>query len=241
MKTIAEAAAELVAAERHVLCLDTCIFLDVITTGNRGQTNILYTHLKLLETLRKSPEKVTLVVNELVLLEWDQRIEEVRGEASKWLIDTDKQIQEIHRAWEELGKPLASLPPKYHDPQLVEELTNLAKSLLGKAMILKEDTECMMRAIERVKTKKRPSQNKEIKDSIHLEHYLELSRKLQFARHGKQRLFVSTNSSDFWENRKTPERPHSDLVTDMNAAGLTFLGKLPIALSRLGIIGLGSR
>ena len=38
-----------------------------------------------------------------------------------------------------------------------------------------------MRAIDRVKQKRRPSHKKEIKDSIHLEHYLEISRQLHAA------------------------------------------------------------
>src|ERR1700722_2729144 len=118
MKTIAEAVAELVAAPRPVLCLDTCVFLDAITTGNPVQSDLSGVNKKFLKAL-EPPARLHLVVNELILLEWDQRKEEVRGEAGKWLIETDKHIQQIHRAWKELGKPLPNLPPKYHDPQLV--------------------------------------------------------------------------------------------------------------------------
>ena len=41
--------------------------------------------------------------------------------------------EQVHRAWGELAKPLPSPAPKYHTPQLVDELTDLAQSLLGHA------------------------------------------------------------------------------------------------------------
>jgi hypothetical protein len=239
MKTIAEAAAELAATQQPVLCLDTCVFLDIITAGNRGQADLLGANQRLLEALVTTPSRLRLVVNELIVWEWDQRKEEVRGEATKWLIKADQHILQIHRAWEELGKPLPDQAPSYNKSQLVEDLTNLARSLLGQAIVLGQDTDCVLRALERVKAKKRPSHNGQIKDSIHLEHYLELSRNLRDAGHGEGRIFVSTNKSDFWEDKDKPERPHAELVDDLNAAALTFFGRLPLALRSLGILTLG--
>jgi hypothetical protein len=216
MKSIAEAVAELVVARRPVLCLDTCVLLDVITTGNRGQADLIGVNQKLLAVLVTTPGRLQLVVNDLVAWEWEQRKEEVRGEARKWLSETDRNIQRVHRAWEELGQPLPTGVPKYNDPQLVEALTDLAQSLLDQAVVLGQDTGCVLRALDRVKAKKRPSHNKRIKDSVHLEHYLELSRGLRDAGHAQGRIFVSTNSSDFWEDRTTPGRPRPELVDDLS-------------------------
>jgi hypothetical protein len=80
------------------------------------------------------------------------------------------------------------------------------------AMILKEDNTCVMRAVQRVKRRKRPSHKKEIKDSIHLEHYLELSRQLHVVGYTQPTIFVSSNSSDFWADKNTPSQPHADLI-----------------------------
>jgi hypothetical protein len=236
MKTIAEAVAELAPAQRPVLCLDTCVFLDVITLGNRGQADQIGVNKELLEVLTTAPERLQLVVNDLITWEWNQRKEEVRTEARKWLIETDRHIQQIHRARAELGRPLPTPAPRYEEPQLIEDLTDLALTLLGQAIVLKQDTECVLRAVDRVKAKRRPSHNKQVKDSIHLEHYLEFSRQLVNAGHVQSRFFVSTNSSDFWAEKGQPENPHAELVDDLNAAGLQFRGRLPLVMTALGIL-----
>ncbi len=169
MKSIEALVAELVAAPRPVLCLDTCIFLDVITTGNRGLTDLIEVHRRLSEIVLTTPDRVQLVVTSLVLREWIQRKGEVRDEATKWLTNTDRQILEIHGAWERLGRPLASPRPTYHDPDLVNRLTSLAESLLRGSTVLQENMACVMRALQRVKRRMRPSHNNHIKDSIHFQ------------------------------------------------------------------------
>src|SRR3954453_2421269 len=98
MKTIAEAVAELVGAPRPVLCLDACVFLDVITTGNRGQADLIGVNRTLLEVLN-TPDRLQLVVTELIVHEWHQRKEEVRADSGKWLTDTDRHIRQIHESW----------------------------------------------------------------------------------------------------------------------------------------------
>ncbi len=237
MKSIAALVAELAAAPRPVLCLDTCVFLDIITTGNRGLTDLVEVNRRLSDILVTTPDRIQLVVTSLVLREWVQRRDDVRDEVTKWLAYTDRQIFEIHRAWERLGRPLATPRFTYHDPDLVNRLTTLAESLLRSSAVLHEDTTCVMRALQRVKWKNRPSHNKQIKDSIHLETYLELSRKVRDAGYGQPVIFASTNSSDFWEDKNTPERPHAELVDDLATADVVFFGRLPLALRHLGLLG----
>jgi PIN domain len=236
MKSIAELVADLLGDPRPVLCLDTCVFLDVITTGNRGLSDLITVNRRLAEVIATTPERVQLVVTSLVLREWKQRRDEVRAEATKWLQNLDRQIVEVHRAWERLGHPLNAPVRTYYDINLVNELTILAESLLRSSAVLKEDTDCVMRALQRVKWKKRPSHNKEIKDSIHLENYLELSRQLLAGGLGHPVLFTSTNSSDFWQDKNTPGHPHAELAGDLSAAHLQFFGRLPLALIHLGIL-----
>jgi hypothetical protein len=236
MKSIAALVEDLLADPRPVLCLDTCNFLDVITTGNRGLTDLITVNRKLAEIIVTTPERVQLVVTSLVLREWHQRKDGVREEATKWLKNLDGQIVEVHKAWERLGQPLNAAARDYYDIALVDELTTLAESLLRGSVVLKENLDCVMRAVHRVKLKKRPSHNKEIKDSIHLEHYLELSRQLHAGGLGHPVLFTSTNSSDFWQDKNTPRHPHAELEGDFSAAHLQFFGRLPLALTHLGIL-----
>ena len=237
MKSIAALVAELVAAPRPVLCLDTCIFLDIITAGNRSLTDLIEVNRRLSEILVATPDRIQLVVTSLVLREWIQRRDEVRDEATKWLVNTDKQILEIHSTWERLDRPLTTPRPTYYDPDLVDRLTSLAESLLRGSAVLREDTACIMQALQRVKRKRRPSHNNQIKDSIHLETYMELSRGLRDASYGQPVIFASTNTSDFWQDKNTPERPHPELTRELSAANLVFFGRLPLALRHLGLLG----
>jgi len=236
MKTIAEAVAEMAPSSRPVLYLDTCVFLDVITTGNRGEADLIGVNRTLLNILVTTPDRLHLVVTDLIVHEWAQRREVVEKEARTWLKETDRHIRQIHRAWEELSKPLPNRAPKYNDPGLTNDLTSLSKSLLDQAVVLKEDAACLTRALDRVKQKKWPSHEGQIKDSIHIEHFLEFSTRLTAAGHKSDRILVSTNKSDFWEDKNTAERPHEKLADDFRKAGLLFLGRLPLAMRHLGIL-----
>ncbi|WP_165220505.1 hypothetical protein [Aquisphaera insulae] len=111
MKSIEALASELIAAPKPLLCLDTCVFLDVITAGNRGGVDLIEVTRRLSDILVNTPDRLRLIVTSLVVWEWLQRREEVRNELEKWLRKTDDQIPEIHRSWERLGRPLATLRP----------------------------------------------------------------------------------------------------------------------------------
>ncbi len=82
--------------------------------------------------------------------------------------------------------------------------------------------------------KRRPSHGKEIKDSIHLEHYLEFCCQLRQANFAPRCVFVSSNKSDFWKDKETPII-HPDLDDDLQSVGLEFYGKLEAAVGQLGI------
>ena len=235
MKKMADAIADLIGSPRPVLCLDTCVFLDVIRTVSRGRSELLPAVKKLLEFLAVTPDRVQVLITSLVALEWKQNVVTVKAETAKWLTETDGRVTEIYRAWDRIGKPLPGQSPIYNKPALLEELAELAKSLIDNAMVLKEDDACVSRALGRVKSKRRPSHTKEVKDSIHFEHYLDLSRQLHAAGYGEPRMFVSTNSTDFWTDKSTSS-PHPELVPDLIAAHLTFFGGLPVALRQLGIL-----
>jgi hypothetical protein len=71
-----------------------------------------------------------------------------------------------------------------------------------------------------------------VKDSIHLEHYLELSRLLHAGAFPERRVFVSGNRSDFWDG---PPRIHASLAPDLAGVGLEFFGDLHAAVGSLRI------
>jgi hypothetical protein len=64
--------------------------------------------------------------------------------------------------------------------------------------------------------KLRPSRGGMVKDSIHLEHYLELCRQLHASGSPGRRVFVSANKADFWEAKNSPVI-HPDLEPQLTA------------------------
>jgi PIN domain len=236
MTSVADAASELVRNPRPVLALDTCVLLDVIRAGMRAQTDLIAQCRSLSEIVITDPNRVQLVVTSLVVLEWNQNKEQVREEMTNWLAETDRRIIDIHKAWDRVGIPKLTQAPTYLESPLVDALTSLSESLIQSATVLDEDQNCLMRAFDRVKQKQRPSHKKEIKDSVHLEHYQELARQLNAAAFAQPVIFVSTNGADFWPDTNTPQYPHVDLRADLKTVALIFYGRLEYALRHLQII-----
>ena len=106
--------------------------------------------------------------------------------------------------------------------------------MLGSAIVLDRDDTCVGRALDRVHHKARPSHGGMVKDSIHLEHYLELCRQLGAAGFSGRCVFVSANKADFWETKNRADI-HPELGPQLSAVGLEFFGSLEAALGSLGI------
>ena len=236
MMSIADVVSGLLGNPRPVIALDTCVLLDVIRAGMRSQMDVIAQTRALSEKVTLDPNRVQLVVTSLVVLEWNQNKDQVREEMTTWLAETDKRINDIHNTWDRVGTPKLTLAPTYLEPALVDALTSLGESLIQSAIVIDEDQSCLMRAINRVKQKQRPSHKREIKDSIHLEHYQELARQLNSAGFAHPVIFVSTNGADFWPDTNTPQYAHVDLRADLKAVSLIFYGKLEYALRHLQII-----
>ena len=229
---IAEAAFFLRVNPCPIICLDTCDFLDVIRSLEEDENPQALLARRLIKTLNAEPDRVKLVITSLVEHEWRQNVEASRKRAFAYLQETDQRIRRvldscIHVDIQSAGPSidLARLP-------LVQGLVVLAESLMNRAMIMEQDDSCIQRALSRVMDRRRPSHKGAIKDSIHLEHYLELSRQLSQAVFTEPIIFVSANKTDFWDG---PPQIHRDLKDELDAAGLQFFGKLDAALGRLGI------
>jgi hypothetical protein len=84
-------------------------------------------------------------------------------------------------------------------------------------------------------TKRRPSHDGHIKDSMNFEHYLAFARQLRAAGFVKDVLFVSKNRKDYWDGDK--DKIHPDLKPEIEdpAIQLQFFGSLGSALLQIGI------
>jgi hypothetical protein len=238
MIAIAEAVADIAVNQRPILCLDTCDFLDVVRRfADPDKEANLYnarSFQKALEVLATKPDRFQVVVTYLVRHEWDQNIEEECKKVNQHLEETDRKISRIVEACG-LGNTAApALSTKLSTLPLTTSLITLAEGLMNQALVIEMDPGCIERALGRVMGKRRPSRNRVINDSIHWEHYLELSRLLVAAGHTQSRIFVSANKADFWTNRDHPSI-HPELEIEAQESGLRFFGRLDEALRELGI------
>jgi hypothetical protein len=235
MAALNAVSAQLAALPRPVLCLDTCDLLDIIQCLAEGAVARLEAVVRLLRELSSNPTRVQLVVSFLVPVEWGQNLPAVVEEGARYLRKVDEQVREVHAAWGHLGSPLPHPPPAYSGPQVTDRLQRLAELLLNHAVVLDRDDGSVERATNRVIHKRRPSHKGAVKDSIHLEHYLELTRQLRQVGFTEPCVFVSANKADFWEDRARANL-HPELVADLGPPlNLEFFGGLGAALGRLGI------
>jgi hypothetical protein len=234
MPAIAAIVAELLVRPRPVICLDTCDLLDIIQCVAEGRARRLEHVRRLLDTLPLRPDDAKFVVSYLVHVEWTQNQAKVITDVEAKTRTLDQDITEIHRAWQHAGAPLPGLPPSYAAGGLPAALAALAGRVLGWATVLDRDDACVDRALDRVHSKRRPSHAGMVKDSIHLEHYLELCRQLAASAFPARRVFVSANKADFWEAKNRSDI-HPDLAPELATVGLEFFGSLESALGSLGI------
>ena len=70
MIRIADAVSNLLATPRPILCLDTCIFLDILRAMKRDKIQILEHAQKILQTIATDPDRIQIVITSLIRVEW---------------------------------------------------------------------------------------------------------------------------------------------------------------------------
>jgi hypothetical protein len=233
MPTLAAVAADLLARPRPVLCLDTCELLVAVQCLPQRRVVPVEALNHILTFLAANPDRLQVVVTDLVPHEWGQNIAEVQQKTRQFLVQADEDSTLVHAAWSHLGRPLGSTPSDHAATTLVNELTAFAQAVMAQARVLDSDPPCVQRALDRVLAKRRPAHDGRVKDSIHLEHYLELSRLLHAGGFAERRVFVSGNRSDFWDGPLP--RIHASIAPDLAAVGLEFFGDLRSAVGSLRI------
>jgi len=235
MKSIGDAVNGLIESQVPVLCLDTCDFADVVRGIAEGNLFHAQSFLQMRDILDLDTRRFQPLITYLVRHEWDQNRPGIRRVVEQFLVQTANSILKVADARRIGGLPVSPMDLGLFDASLAQNLVELAEDVMDRAVVLERDDSCVARALERVMSQQRPSHKNQIKDSIHWEHYLELSRRLMAAGHSRDlRVFVSANKADFWANRDTPQI-HPDLEAEAQAAGLRFFGRLDEALRELGL------
>ncbi len=234
--SIEELVADLSARPRPVLCLDTCDLLDVIRGLSLRDLSHSRSFIRIENALNLNANSVQIVITYLVKHEWKQNLEGVSSTVTNELRTLSKQLMLIDET-----RSLSRLPPiivpELDGSGIVNGLVDLAHRVIDRSAVLEQHRTSIDHALDRVMAKRRPSHKKQIKDSIHLEHYLELARQLRSAGLNHPCLFVSSNKSDFWAGRDKTylQFIHPDLEPDFDSSGLTFFARLEKAVRSLGI------
>jgi hypothetical protein len=229
MITLAQAAADLIAAPRPILFLDTCTLLDMVRAPLRDLTPEVRAGIQL--RALAATGTVRLFVQDIVPGGWAENLPAARR-------DGEAGVRAFTATWQiaaELGQPappLPVLPPG----TLIDELEQLSRELLMAADTLDRDHAGMSWAIDRVAAKQKPSSAKGmVKDGHILGHALQLSTLLATAGYPHSRVLVSSNRSDFAAPYATVFHP--DIVPDAAAAGLRYAISLEAAVADLRAAG----
>lgn len=229
MITIAQAVADLIAAPRPILFLDTCTLLDIIRAPLRDLTSGVRAGVEL--RALQANGTVRLFVQDIVPGEWADNLAAARR-------DGEAGVRAFTATWQiaaDLGQPappLPVLPPG----TLIDELEQLSHDLLTAADTLDRDRDGMSWAIDRVAAKQKPSSAKgTVKDCHILGHAIRLSTLIAAAGYPRSRVLVSSNRSDFAAPNATLF--YQEIAHDAAAAGLRYAVSLEAAVADLRAAG----
>ena len=229
MITLAQAAADLIAAPRPILFLDTCTLLDIVRAPLRDLAAEVRVGVELWALAATGA--VRLFVQDIVPGEWADNLSAARR-------DGEAGVRAFTGTWQiaaNLGQPAPPLPVQ-PPGNLIDELEQLSRDLLMAADTLDRDHAGMSWAIDRVAAKQKPSSAKgTVKDGHILGHALRLSTLLAAAGYPHSRVLVSSNRLDFAAPNATVFHP--EIVPDATAAGLRYAISLEAAIADLRAAG----
>jgi hypothetical protein len=225
MITLAQGAADLIAAPRPILFLDTCTLLDMVRAPLRDLTAEVRAGVEL--RALAATGTLRLFVQDIVPGEWADNLPAARR-------DGEAGVRAFTATWQiaaDLGQPAPSLPV-IPPGALIGALEQLSRDLLTAADTLDRDHFGMSWAIDRVAAKQKPSAAKgAVKDGHILGHALQLSTLLAAAGYPHSRVLVSSNRSDFADPNASVFHP--DIAPHAAAAGLRYALSLDAAVADL--------
>lgn len=227
MPTITDVVDQLVAMDRPVMFLDTCILLDVIRAIKRRYGGCVAAAHQLHVAATVAPVQCSLVVSHLVRHEWAIHEQDVVKEANRHLDEIEAQSGHFHDACAVLGIHPMFPRANYSGHGITESLRDLSRQILDSGLEVDSDNDCSGRAIHRVIYNIPPSKKGgEAKDCTILEEYLAVCRLLEEASFSRRRVFCTSNTKDYGEAGAL----HPLLAGDFAAAGLRFSTNLPWGL-----------
>ncbi len=234
MPSIADVVVQIQASKLPVLFADTCILLDVIRAPLRLNElpGCLQAAQELYRLITSSPVRCTLIVASFVPDEWLRHAASEADNLRTHLSWIDDQAVSLLEFSSLVGITSPFPMPEYRRLPLADRLHDLSRELLGSALRLDPDHDCILRAHARSSSYRPPSlKGGEVRDSTIIEECLEVSRRLQSDGFSPKRIFCTSNKNDYCE--KGSSRLHPTLAVDFGSVGLAFATSLPWAVNEI--------
>jgi hypothetical protein len=200
-----------------VAILDSCTLLDVVRAPFRNEAAEIRVARVFLAAVSKSPKTIHLLVGSPTHKEWSDHIDKTEEECAKAI----ECCNAVAAACGHMGMAaLAPLPTG--TGTLPASLRRLSSDLLAACITMDHQATAMSRAVDRIIASRLPARKKGTgaKDSVIVEHAIELTRRLRDGGLTQPCVFVSSNTSDFAAPSST--NIHPELATDFSAVGLDY-------------------
>jgi hypothetical protein len=232
MSSIADAVAQIQAADQPVLFIDTCSMVDPIRAPLRPDElpDCIEAAQELLQLVATVPARCTLVIASFVHGEWLTHAGPEADRLRDHLARVDAETDRLHRFCGLVGIAPPFPHSDYRLLPLADRLHDLSRCLCDAAIQLDPDQDCNLRAFARASSYRPPSRKGgEVKDSTIIEEYLEVSRRPQAADFGRKRVFCTSNTKDYCEGKNL----HQALALDLGAVELGFATNMPWAVHEI--------
>ena len=231
--TLSDAARRIAGQAKPVLCLDTCVYLDVLNRAFSGQQ--VLAEIARYENLF-AQGAFHAVIPAVVADEFARNVDAVTDRAKK-------EIRDAVGKWTGLRPVMHTATGNAHIAQMdqptaeaaVDYLKNKSNTLLGLALPIEPDTGIHASASRRECAGRRPAQRGKNSngDCLICETMLALATALRNNGIVQNVIFVSTNINDFGDDRPGMHgRIHPDLVPEFTALGIQYEPVLAATLWR---------
>jgi hypothetical protein len=194
MTAIGSVVTRITGSPAPVLFLDSCILLDVVRAPRRNKASEVRVAQAFLDSVRRAPKTVHLLVGSPTRTEWNEHIDETVADCAG-AVDGCNAVASICGYM-----ALSAVAPLPADVLgLPALLRQLSADLLSAAVSMRHNAAALDRAVDRIISAKKPVKpgGKGAKDAVILEHAVEATTKLRAAGFAQTCVFVSSNTNDF--------------------------------------------
>jgi hypothetical protein len=224
----------ILATPAPVLCLDTCALLDIIRVPIRFRedkisVNVITAAFNLIAKASTDKPDLWILILDLVEKEWLDNATYVHTDIEKHLNHLHYGLNHFSKVLDIVGTDTAFYQTDLRSLNLEKKLYSLSEKLLKTAIIIENDDNCKIKAMDRVSINVAPAGSKqgknEAKDCMIIEHYLCLCKELRNQAFSEKCLFVSSNTQDYGH----PQRLRSPLDVQFANVNLIFARDLAMA------------